>query len=226
MFEPIFEEKIIPVISIVAKGEFGVRVVNSLMYPAEIYCLKFEELEDLSKNDMTFIVADKLNEEEWAKIRRATSNPIVVVGCSMPEEVEFDSCSFNETSTELCSKIIKSIIDILTQEGLVDIDFADIHRILFECGKHAKAGYAENMLAKDATRKILNQLGDKSVSLDKAKGVLINIVAGEQLEFKEVDLITQTIIKKTNQEATIIFGTRFDANKSGKELDLSVVVTY
>lgn len=226
MFEPIIEERS-AVISIITKGEFGGKVARGLdLEGLEISNLKFEALETLPHNDLVFVIADEISAEEWVKIRKATPDPIVAVGCAIPEETEFDSCAILETSVESCHQTLQAIIGAISREGLVNIDVADVKRVLTLYGKQGTAAYAQSMLAAEAAESTLKQLVDKGASLAQVKGALINIIAGEELNPLDVNVITQTFVEKLNDEAMIVFGSTLDMNKSGKELDLSVIVSY
>jgi cell division protein FtsZ len=121
---------------------------------------------------------------------------------------------------------IKSITDLMTMPGYINIDFADVRAIMGEMGK-AMLGTGEadgeNRAIKAAEAAISNPLLD-NVSMKGAKGVLINITGGEDMTLFEVDEAANRIREEVDEDANIIFGSTFDKDANGK-IRVSVVAT-
>lgn len=234
MFETIFQKQYDYFGSLIIKGEFGNKVVNnlaSLIGNVGFNILKLEEVTDLSDNVITFVIADNLTEEEWVKIRSATSSTIFVIGCASPvQEPQADSCFICETSPELCIQTLISMMKMIGGDGHVMADFTDIRHVLIECGQQKHVIYIESTHSEEAIERALNQLSNKPIALDQVKGILLNMVIGEDFEFSNIYTIIHTIIARIEEEVSettlVIFCTTFDVNKQGQELGLNMIVSY
>ena len=103
---------------------------------------------------------------------------------------------------------IKGISDLITKQGCVNLDFADVKTVMKDSGI-AMLGFGEasgDGRAKAATEQALNSpLLEKSI--EGARKILLNITSGEDMGLDEVTEVSETIYKKTgNAEATLIWG--------------------
>ncbi|MDR2667000.1 MAG: cell division protein FtsZ [Holosporales bacterium] len=121
---------------------------------------------------------------------------------------------------------VRGVTDLMIMPGLINLDFADIRAIMSEMGK-AMMGTGES----DGERRALNAaeaaisnplLDD--VSLQGARGILINITGGYDMTLYEVDEAANRIREEVDSEANIIFGSTFDERLNGK-VRVSVVAT-
>lgn len=121
---------------------------------------------------------------------------------------------------------VRSITDLITMPGLINLDFADIKTIMNEMGK-AMMGTGEadgeDRAIKAAEAAISNPILDNS-SMKGARGVLINITGGDDMTLFEVDVAVNRIKQEVGADANIIFGAAFNPNLSGK-IKVSVVAT-
>lgn len=125
----------------------------------------------------------------------------------------------------LC-KGVRSITDLMVMPGLINLDFADIKTVMEEMGA-AMMGTGicsgDNRAMEAAEAAISNPLLD-DVSIQGARGVLINITGGYDMTLHEVDEAAHHISNLVDPDATIILGSSFDPNIEG-ELRVSVVAT-
>ena len=103
---------------------------------------------------------------------------------------------------------IKGISDLITKQGFVNLDFADVKTVMKDSGI-AMLGFGEasgDGRAKAATEQALNSpLLEKSI--EGARKILLNITSGDDMGLDEVTEVSETIYKKTgNAEATLIWG--------------------
>ncbi len=103
---------------------------------------------------------------------------------------------------------IKGISDLITKQGFVNLDFADVKTVMKDSGI-AMLGFGEangDGRAKAATEQALNSpLLEKSI--EGARKILLNITSGEDMGLDEVTEVSETIYRKTgNAEATLIWG--------------------
>jgi len=121
---------------------------------------------------------------------------------------------------------VRGVTDLMTQPGLINLDFADIRSVMSEMGK-AMMGTGEasgdNRALVAAEAAISNPLLDHS-SMKGARGVLINITGGADLTLFEVDEAANRIREEVDPDANIIFGSAFSDELEGK-IRVSVVAT-
>lgn len=230
MFEPIFEVPVHAVISIVTKGEFGNSVINAIELPqtegVDLQPLTFQEAthQRLSDSDLVFVIADELSPEEWAKIYQPTQTLIVVVGCSAPTlPVPGNSCFIKESSVQLCSKAISSVMNIVWGSGLIQVDFAGIKYALEKCESGSVVGYVSSMLAEDVTGELLKQFYDKGMLLEDAKGILINLVMHPESDFFDINKVTDKLFEVVSEDAYIAIGTTIDFTLEKDKIDLCMI---
>ncbi|QUS35018.1 cell division protein FtsZ [Falsirhodobacter algicola] len=121
---------------------------------------------------------------------------------------------------------VKGVTDLMVRPGLINLDFADVRAVMDEMGKAMMGtGEAEgDERAKMAAEKaIANPLLDE-ISLNGAKGVLINITGGYDLTLFELDEAAQAIRDKVDPDANIIVGSTLDTTMEGR-IRVSVVAT-
>ena len=121
---------------------------------------------------------------------------------------------------------VAGITDLMVKPGLINLDFADVKTVMNEMGK-AMMGTGEAEGDKRATEAaeaaIANPLLE-DVSMQGARGVLINITGGDDMTLYEVDEAANRIREEVDPECNIIIGSTFDDALSGS-MRVSVVAT-
>ncbi len=121
---------------------------------------------------------------------------------------------------------VRGVTDLMVMPGLINLDFADIRTVMSEMGK-AMMGTGEadgdKRAVEAAERAISNPLLD-DVTMQGAKGVLINITGGPDMTLFEVDEAANRIREEVDQQANIIFGSTFEEALEGT-IRVSVVAT-
>ena len=121
---------------------------------------------------------------------------------------------------------VKGVTDLMVRPGLINLDFADVRAVMDEMGK-AMMGTGEasgdDRAVQAAEKAIANPLLDE-ISLNGAKGVLINITGGHDLTLFELDEAANIIREKVDPEANIIVGSTLDTSMEGA-IRVSVVAT-
>ena len=121
---------------------------------------------------------------------------------------------------------VKGVTDLMVKPGLINLDFADVRSVMDEMGKAMMgAGQADgdNRAQEAAERAIANPLLDE-ISLNGAKGVLINITGGYDMTLFELDEAANVIRDKVDPDANIIVGSTLDPDMEGT-IRVSVVAT-
>ncbi len=121
---------------------------------------------------------------------------------------------------------VKGVTDLMVRPGLINLDFADVRAVMDEMGKAMMGtgeATGENRAVQAAEKAIANPLLDE-ISLNGAKGVLINITGGTDLTLFELDEAANIIRDKVDSEANIIVGSTLDPSMEGT-IRVSVVAT-
>ena len=121
---------------------------------------------------------------------------------------------------------VKGVTDLMVRPGLINLDFADVRAVMDEMGKAMMGtgeAEGENRAIQAAEKAIANPLLDE-ISLEGAKGVLINITGGYDLTLFELDEAANKIREKVDGDANIIVGSTLDTGMEGR-MRVSVVAT-
>ena len=121
---------------------------------------------------------------------------------------------------------VRSITDLMIMPGLINLDFADVKRIMEDKGKAIMGtGEAEGEdRARVAAEQALSNPILDDCSMKGAKGVLINITGGSDITLMEIDEAVNIIREEVDENAEIIFGSSYDDSLSGR-IRVSIVVT-
>lgn len=120
---------------------------------------------------------------------------------------------------------IQGISELITEPGLINLDFADVKSIMSESGGALMAigrGTGETRAQDAARMAISSPLLD--ISMDGARGVLLNITGGPDLALSEISEAADVVAQAADPEASIIFGAVID-QKIENEVRITVIAT-
>jgi cell division protein FtsZ len=120
---------------------------------------------------------------------------------------------------------IQGISELITEPGLINLDFADVKSIMSDSGGALMAigrGTGETRAQDAARMAISSPLLD--ISMDGAKGVLLNITGGSDLALSEINEAADVVAQAADPEANIIFGAVIDP-KLDNEVRITVIAT-
>ncbi len=120
---------------------------------------------------------------------------------------------------------IQGISELITEPGLVNLDFADVKTIMSEAGGALMAigrGTGETRAADAARVAISSPLLD--LSMEGAKGVLLNITGPADLALSEINEAADIVAQAADSEANIIFGAVIDPHLEN-EVKITVIAT-
>ena len=103
---------------------------------------------------------------------------------------------------------VQSISDIIVDDALINLDFADVTTIMRDRGvvhMGVGHGYGETKL-EDAVKNAINS-PLLETKIDGARAVLINITGGKNLTMFDVDNVASQIEEEADENAIIILGT-------------------
>lgn len=102
---------------------------------------------------------------------------------------------------------VQGISELITEEGLINLDFADVSKIMRHAGSALMGigrASGENRAEQAAKQAIESPLIE--VSIDGARGVLFNVTGGYDMSLDEVNEIAETIRATAAPDANVIFG--------------------
>jgi len=120
----------------------------------------------------------------------------------------------------------KGISDLIAFHGLINLDFADVRTIMSEMGMALMGtGIASgDNRAVEAAQKAISSPLLEDISIEGAKGLLINVTGNSSITLNEVNEASVLIQKEAHEDANIIFGAVID-EKMGEEIRVTVIAT-
>lgn len=113
---------------------------------------------------------------------------------------------------EVLYQAVKGISDLILFEGLVNVDFADVKAVMSEMGMAMMGsgeGAGENRAIEAAEKAISSPLLE-DISINGARGVLINVTAGPDVTLQEINEAAELIHAEAHEDANIIWGMVID----------------
>src|SRR5262249_46601923 len=121
---------------------------------------------------------------------------------------------------------VRGISDLIITPGLINLDFADVRTVMAEMGfalMGAASASGENRAVEAAQKAISSPLLE-DISIQGARGVLINITGGPDLCLHEVNEAASMIQEEAHEDANIIFGSVIDETMTD-EIRITVIAT-
>ena len=134
-----------------------------------------------------------------------------------------DAC---RKADEVLYQAVKGISDLITQNGIVNVDFADVKTVMSQMGRALMGtGIAkgQNRARMAAEMAVASPLLD-DISVEGATGVLINVVGGPDLKMKEIQEAASLVQEQAHEDANIIFGASIDESL-GDNVKVTVIAT-
>ncbi|HHP7234578.1 MAG TPA: cell division protein FtsZ [Desulfobacterales bacterium] len=121
---------------------------------------------------------------------------------------------------------VKGITDLIMMPGLVNLDFADVKTTMSKAGMAIMgigSASGENRAVIAAERAISHPLLE-DISINGAKGVLMNITSTSDLTMEEMTEASDRIYNEVGEDAEIIWGTVVD-DSLGDEMRVTLIAT-
>ena len=121
---------------------------------------------------------------------------------------------------------VKGIADLIMNPGMINVDFADVKTVMSEMGMAMMGtGHASGPdRAREAAEAAIRSPLLEDVNLEGARGILVNITAGENLSLGEFSEVGDTIEEFASDDATVVIGTVIDPSLKD-EFRVTVVAT-
>lgn len=126
---------------------------------------------------------------------------------------------------EILKQGISGITEVITSHGLVNVDFADVKKVMKNAGSALMGvgnASGENK-AVDAAKSAINS-PLLEVSIDGAKGILFTVTGGPSLSMNEVNEAAKIVTESADPNAVIIFGAVIDPSMKD-DIKVTVVAT-
>ncbi len=127
---------------------------------------------------------------------------------------------------EVLTQAVQGISDLIMIPGLINLDFADVKTIMADMGVAlmGSATSSGDQRSIDAANKAISSPLLDDISIDGARGVLINITGGKDLGLHEISEASSIIQEAAHPDANIIFGAVIDENLED-EIRITVIAT-
>ena len=121
---------------------------------------------------------------------------------------------------------VKGIADLIMNPGMINVDFADVKTVMSEMGMAMMGtGTASGPdRAREAAEAAIRSPLLEDVNIQGARGILVNITAGENLSLGEFSEVGDTIEEFASDDATVVIGTVIDPSLES-EIRVTVVAT-
>lgn len=121
---------------------------------------------------------------------------------------------------------VKGISDLITIRGLINLDFSDVRTVMEETGMAIMGtGFAEgNNKGVEAAKRAVSSPLLEDLSINGARGVLVNLTGGDDLTMEEVEGAMTYIQGEAHLDANIIFGAVIE-KKMRTQLMVTVIAT-
>lgn len=127
------------------------------------------------------------------------------------------------TSDEILGNGVKGISDLITNPGVINVDFADVKTVLTDAG-NAVLGIGQSSGEQRAPNAAQAAISSPllEANMDGAEGVLITITGSENLTLQEVDEAARVITERADDNAEIIYG-QIEDEALGDSVKVTVV---
>ncbi len=130
-----------------------------------------------------------------------------------------------EIADSVLKQAIQSISELITMEGIVNLDFADVTAIMKNAGyAHMGTGAASGREKAEEAARIAIQSPLLETSIKGARGVILNITGSPDMTLEEVETAASMVKEAAHESAHIIFGASIDENLED-EFRITVIAT-
>ncbi len=170
----------------------------------------------------------RIAEEGLAKLRENVDALITIPNQRLLNTVGKDTTAVDafRTVDDVLLQAVRSISDLINVHGQINLDFQDIKTVMGNTGMALMGtGIAngENRAIEAAQSAIASPLLE-DLSIQGARGVIINFTAASELTLHEMDQAASLIQEETHEDAEVIFGVVLD-DSLGDSLRITVIAT-
>lgn len=161
------------------------------------------------------------------KMRQAVDTLIIIPNDRLLQTIDRQTPLMEafKVADDVLRQGVQGISDLITVHGLINLDFADVKTVMSNAGSALMGigrASGENRAVEAAQQAIESPLLE--VSIDGARGILFNIIGGNDLAMHEINAAAETITNAADPDANIIFGATISPDLEG-EVIITVVAT-
>lgn len=166
-------------------------------------------------------------EQAIEKMRGAVDTLIVIPNDRLLQTIDRDTplTEAFKVADDVLRQGVQGISDLITVHGLINLDFADVKTVMSKAGSALMGigrASGENRAVEAAKQAIESPLLE--VSIDGARGILFNVIGGNDLAMHEINAAAEAITTAADPDANIIFGATINPDLEG-EVIITVVAT-
>lgn len=167
--------------------------------------------------------------EKWIEELRHNVDALIVIPNQKLLDIIDKKTSFKEAFLkvdEILYNATKGISDIISNHGIVNVDFADVRTVMKDMGDALMGigtATGENRAIEATENAIKSPLLD-GISIEGSKGILVNITGGTDLKMYEVAEAVSVVESAAGGNANIIHGVVHNEDHEG-EIMVTVVAT-
>lgn len=166
-------------------------------------------------------------EEAIEKLRGSVDTLIIIPNDRLLQTIERDTplTEAFKVADDVLRQGVQGISDLITVHGLINLDFADVKAVMSKAGSALMGigrANGENRAVLAAQQAIESPLLE--VSIDGARGILFNVIGGNDLAMHEINAAAEAITTAADPDANIIFGATINPELEG-EVIITVVAT-
>ena len=130
-----------------------------------------------------------------------------------------------QEADDVLRKGVQSICDLITVEGVINLDFADVSAVMSNAGlAHMGVGAAKGKDKAEQAAKMAMSSPLLETNISGAKGIVVQIIGSPDIGLDEIDSAVAMITNEAQPDATIIFGAALDASLED-EMRITLIAT-
>ena len=173
-------------------------------------------------------VRARQSEEGIEKLRQKVDTLLIIPNQKLFAVIDENTLALEafKIADDVLRQSVQSIADIVTVPGIINVDFADVKSIMTNAGEALMGigrGKGKGRAALAAEKAIESPLLD-NVSIQGAKGILVNITGNTDITLFEINDAMAIINESKNREAHVFYGQVFDSSLED-EVKVTVIAT-
>ena len=130
-----------------------------------------------------------------------------------------------QEADDVLRKGVQSICDLITVEGIINLDFADVSAVMSNAGlAHMGVGSAKGKDKAEQAAKMAMSSPLLETNISGAKGIVVQIIGSPDIGLDEIDSAVAMITTEAQPDATIIFGAALDPTLED-EMRITLIAT-
>lgn len=131
-----------------------------------------------------------------------------------------------KSANQVLKGAVQGIAEMITRPGQINVDFADVRTVMSVMGRAmmGSASATGEGRAREAAMGAISSPFLEEVSLEGARGILVNITAGKNLSVGEFKQVGEVINQFAAEDATVVIGTSL-SHEDSDQIRVTIVIT-